>query len=56
MKVFEISNEEIIPQELLQALEQGKTIQVDSQSIVGWIDLDEPEFRCGVTYRIKPDA
>lgn len=50
MKTYEIVDEECIPQALLDALGEGRTIQVDT--MVGWITIDIQEFMCGNTYRI----
>jgi hypothetical protein len=50
---YEIEDESIIPAELLCAVESGKTIQIES--CIGWLDLDNPEFRCMNVYRVKPD-
>lgn len=38
------------PVELLAA----KTVELNSA--IGWFELDEPEFRCGLEYRIKDEA
>ncbi len=44
----------VMPQEFFKAIEDGKTIQVNTT--IGWIDLDsdDVEFRNSVEYRIKP--
>lgn len=55
MKTYIIEDEANIPQELIDAVSQGKTIQVNTETIVGWIDVD-PEFRCGVELRVKPES
>lgn len=55
MKTYIIEDEANIPQELIDAVSQGKTIQVNTETIVGWIDVD-PEFRCGVELRVKPEV
>ena len=55
MKTYIIEDEGSIPQELLDAVSQGKTIQVNTETILGWIDVD-PEFRCGVELRVKLES
>lgn len=54
VKTYFIKDENDIPQELLDAVAQGKTIQVNTETVVGWVDVD-PEFRCGVELRVKPE-
>ena len=50
--MFCIDDEENIPQQLLDAKAEGKTIQV--LTVIGYIDCDdEVEFRNGVNYKIK---
>ena len=50
-KIYTITDEDNVPKELTDALENGETIQ--TLSSIGMIDLDEPEFRCDVDYHIK---
>lgn len=50
-KIYTITDEDNIPTELTEALENGETIQM--LSAIGMIDLEEPEFRYGVDYHIK---
>ena len=54
MNEFYIKDENNIPQELIEAKNNGKTIQC--LTVVGYVDIDEPEFRVGVNYKIKDDA
>ena len=47
----EIVDEDNVPQELYDAFTNDKTIQL--LTTIGWVDIDEPDFRCGNTYRVK---
>jgi hypothetical protein len=47
---FTIEDEDNIPRELLDATTNGDRIQIDSA--IGWIDIEDPEFRTLNTYRI----
>jgi hypothetical protein len=46
MKIYIIEDENNIPSELLNA----ENIKVFTA--IGWVELDKPEFRCGVEYKI----
>lgn len=49
-ETFEITDEDNIPQQLLDAFNEGQEIQCLTS--IGWVDV-EPDFRCGTTYRIN---
>lgn len=51
MQTYEIVDEDNVPQELVDAVKAGKTVECEGAPGL-WIEV-EPEFRCGVTYRIK---
>ena len=48
---YEIEDESKIPLELTKAVDDGMIVQI--HSCIGWIDCDNPEFRCGNIYRVK---
>lgn len=48
---IEVIDEDNIPQELLDAREDGREIQVESA--IGFITIDDPDFRCMLEYRYK---
>lgn len=50
---YKITDENNVPQELLNAREQNKCIQC--MTVIGWIDIDDPEFRVGNIYRVKEE-
>lgn len=56
MTVHECKRDGVMPKEFMDAVKNGLEIQVNTQSVVGWltVDSDELEFRNGVEYRIKP--
>jgi len=48
--VYYISDEDNLPEGLTTAFKEGKTIQVGY--CIGWITVDEPDFRCGLEYKV----
>lgn len=56
MTVHECKQDGVMPKEFMDAVKNGFEIQVNTQSVVGWLTVDsgELEFRNGVEYRIKP--
>ncbi len=52
-KYYEITDENNIPQELLDARASGKTIAV---YFMDWIKCNDPAFRCGLTYAILDEV
>ena len=53
-KIFEITDESSIPEELLEAVEsyaEGK-YRIQTKTCIGWLDVESPEFRCGCKYKI----
>jgi hypothetical protein len=52
MKTFECIEDGVVPKEFYEAEKNG-LIQVFTA--IGWIDVDETEFRNSLLYRIKED-
>ncbi len=38
---------------IIQAFAEGKTVQIST--LKGWVDSDDPQFRAGYEYRVKPE-
>ncbi len=51
-QTFTVIEEGNIPEWLQEAYQNGKTIQVLTS--IGWISLEDVDFRNSLTYRVKP--
>ena len=49
--IFTIEDEDNIHPDLQKAIDNNYSIQL--KSCIGWIEVDEPELRCGNTYRVE---
>ena len=49
--IYKIVDENNLPQELLDAVEAGAAVYCES--CIGWIKIDEPDFRCGLEYKVE---
>jgi hypothetical protein len=47
---YTIEDEDNVPEALYNAIESNKRIEV--LSVIGWIELEAPDFRVSNTYRI----
>lgn len=55
MIIITVKDEDNVPLELLEARDWGYKIQCKAAPGI-WVDLDDPDFRCGVTYRILEET
>lgn len=51
--IYEITDEDNVPEELTSAFNEGKMIQLET--CIGWVTLDEPSFNVGLRYKIKEE-
>ena len=48
--LYFVEDEDDIPEELVYAV--AKRIPIYVESDIGWIKLDDPDFRCNMVYRV----
>lgn len=53
---YECTQDGVMPEDFIQAVQNGAEVQVNTYSVIGWLTVSGSDlnYRNGVEYRIKP--
>jgi hypothetical protein len=51
--IFEVITDGVIPPMATRMLDEDNNMIIEVMTAIGWIEVDEPEFRSGLMYRLQ---
>lgn len=51
--IFEVIKDGVIPHMAARMLDEDDNMIIEVMTSIGWVEVDEPEFRAGLMYRLQ---